>query len=491
MHDYEIKVLDALKNEKHISNIGLLEKKSGLSNDKLNWALQNLSKSGMISIEYSSEFSIELTTEGKVYAEKGLPEIQLLKKVNNESALAQSISKDNAMRIGMQWAVSKGLVKIEQGKVEITHEGKDTLEHGYLESKVLELANEGKASYDELNKLYQKPFENLAKRHLINVSRKNAIAKIEITEKGLNAISTETDENEIGALDRSTIMNYDLSKAKFKPYDINVNVDAYPAAKKHPLRNLIREIRSSYSNMGFKEVTGPIVIPAFWTFDSLFVPQDHPAREMQDTFYLSRPSKLEIEDKEVVSKVKKEHEKGWKYKWSEDIAKQSLLRTHTTSVSVAHLFRLNEYKDYLMPLKLFSVGRIFRNENVDYRHAADFYQMDGIVVGENLTLANLFHILRSLYEKLGFEIKFKPSYFPFVEPGVEIFAYYKKRNEWLEMGGGGIFRKEITGIAKKNIKVLAWGLGVERTLLMRDESIQGIGEMYNSDMDWIRNRQVL
>ena len=117
------------------------------------------------------------------------------------------------------------------------------------------------------------------------------------------------------------------------------------------------------------------------------------------------------------------------------------------------------------------------------------YQTDGIVIGVNLTLANLFDVLKRIYSSIGVEIKFKPSYFPFVEPGVEVDILYN--GEWLELGGAGIIRKEITDIVSKKITVLAWGLGVERALLARDKSINSITELFNSSLGWLRRKVIV
>ena len=96
----------------------------------------------------------------------------------------------------------------------------------------------------------------------------------------------------------------------------------------------------------------------------------------------------------------------------------------------------------------------------------------------------------SVYKPLGLELKFKPAYFPFVEPGVEFYAYSEKTDELIEMGGAGIIRREITGVPRKNITVLAWGSGLERILLLRDPSIKGVTELYNSGVGWLRSRRI-
>ena len=144
------------------------------------------------------------------------------------------------------------------------------------------------------------------------------------------------------------------------------------------------------------------------------MPQDHPARDEQDTFFLSTPKRIGVKDREVVRRIKEEHEKGWHAGWSEEFAMQAMLRTHTTSVTGRHVHQilsaLGKGLGYELPVKLFTMGREMRNENIDYKHLADFYQSDGIIIGKDLTLANLFDVMIKLFKGVGIEkIRFRPS----------------------------------------------------------------------------------
>jgi len=141
-----------------------------------------------------------------------------------------------------------------------------------------------------------------------------------------------------------------------------------------------------------------------------------------------------------------------------------------------------------MPIKLFTIGRTLRNEEVDYKHLTDFYQSDGIIIGKGLTLANLFDTLIKLYQGLGLRIKFKPSYYPFVEPGVA--GLIEGDGEWIESVGAGILRREVTGVERKKINVLAWGIGVERLLLVKDKKIENISSLYGPSAGWLRSMTI-
>ncbi len=487
MHKYLASILKLLQKEKKASIEKIVEE-TGLSKDAVIWAISELESKGLVSIKKGSSESIYFSEEGKSYAEGKLPEEELLERISKENVKVSELSPKE--RIGLQWLKAKGLVDIKEGFLIKKENTKDAeIEEG----KVLRLLFSKPEDISIIRSNYKDAFENLLKRKLISIKSKEYIESVEITKSGES--EKIEDSEEIGELSKEIIESSIWKKASFKKYDIKIPVAAAIGAKRHPLRSFIDEIKNAYLSMGFKEISGPIIEPSFWVFDSLFVPQDHPAREMQDTFYLKNPGKINLKDKKIVGKVKAMHEKAWHINWYEEIAEQAVLRTHTTSVSARFIYALkNNLKEMnkisgVTPLMLFSIGRVFRNESIDYKHLAEFYQTDGIIIGTGLTLSNLFYILKKIYQKIGIEIRFKPSYFPFVEPGVEVDILHN--GEWFELGGAGMIRKEITDIVSKKINVLAWGLGVERALMVKDPSIKSITELFNSNLGWIRNKVIL
>ncbi len=490
MHKYESLVLKALS-EKNNLNMGELTSMSGLGKDEVMWALENLKSKGMAIVEYSEKDTIELSDEGKSYVKDGLPEEQLVKHLTgNEVNVADLI--DEKSRIGLQWAKKLGLIQISEGTLKLTDAGRKAAQHGIEEGKLLRKLSRGDYDPKNLNE-HKDSMLNLVKRKLIQIERSKAIQSVSITKEGMGApkdISAEV----IDHVDRNVIASEAWKTKEFKKYDVNVGMERRVPAMRHPVKRLIEQLKDAYTSMGFHEISGPAVESSFWVFDSLFVPQDHPARDAQDTFYISNLQNATFEDSPHVKTVKKAHEKGWHSKWAQDVAGQMLLRTHTTSVSSRYVYNmvseLSENPDkYDLPIKLFSIGRVFRNEAIDYRHLADFYQHDGIIIGKNLTMSNLFDTLTKIYAALDIKIRFRPSYFPFVEPGTEFSAYSEKTKEWIEMGGAGIIREEITGVKRSKLSVLAWGPGIERILLIKDPSIQSISELYNNDIGWTRNRK--
>jgi phenylalanyl-tRNA synthetase alpha chain len=236
--------------------------------------------------------------------------------------------------------------------------------------------------------------------------------------------------------------------------------------------------------MGFEEMDGSIIESCFWNFDALFQPQDHPARDLADTFYLvgERP----LPDQKLVQRVKKAHENGWKYNWSEKEAKKVVLRTHTTCLSARYLAAIRDKK----PRKYFSVGRVFRNEATDYKHLAEFHQVEGIIVWENATFRDLLGVLKEFYKKLGFEkIRFRPSFFPYTEPSLEVEVFFEPRKQWLELGGAGVFRPEVSIPLANVYPVLAWGLSLERPLMLM-LGLEDIRTFYRNDLDFLKSARL-
>ena len=239
--------------------------------------------------------------------------------------------------------------------------------------------------------------------------------------------------------------------------------------------------------MGFTESNGTTLDSAFWNFDSLFQPQDHAAREMQDTFYVKNPSECKLPDEEIVKNVAKTHEDGgntkstgWGYDWDVDVAKQSVLRTHTTGISTKYL------ASHEPPLKMFSVGRVFRRETINYKHLPEFHQVEGLVAAEGISLQHLLGILKEFYKKLGFEVRFRPAYFPYTYMSCECEIYLEERHDWIELGGAGMFRPEVLEPLGIKVPALAFGIGIERLAMIRYD-ISDIRMLYKSDIKWLRD----
>jgi len=450
-------------------------------------------------------FQISLNEEGKIYLKKGLPERQLINillKENVKEIIIEDLHKKSKLDKQIFFVGISNLKKnrwCAQSKA--TGENKiflvaEVFPETDLEKFLIKFEKNSSMDYSSLSKEDLVQFDILNKRKLISKTRKTQRI-VYLTKKGntikisnikeLKQISKLTPE----MLSSSNWKNYDL-----KPFDVSKPGPLLKAGKIHPLINLINEIREIFISMGFTEIRGPIIESAFYNFDALFQPQDHPAREMQDTFYLNNPKTAKLPDKERVLAVKETHENGgdskslgWGYEWDEEIAKKTVLRTHTTATTIRRLAQFYENNDKA-PVKVFCIDRVFRNEKVDKSHLAEFMQVEGIVIDENVNLCDLIGLLTEFYRKMGFEkIITRPGFFPYTEPSMEVAVYYDKLDEWLEFGGSGIFRPEVTypwGI-KNPTRVLAWGQGLER-IAMLYYGRKDIRDLYVNPIKWLRQQ---
>ncbi len=427
-------------------------------------------------------YSLEITAEGLSNIKNGFPEEQLIKRIGNGSVrLSNEISP-----IALGWAKRNSWINIKDNTVRLSEQGLSALKSDYGKSSLLTKLKEAgdRAALGKLIESNTQAVKELERRGLIKIKERvllpeaNIPAKTPARPAGVFAGH--------GQLTREMIKKWPREKPEFRVYDVNTPVRQAHPARLHPMHKFIDSIRAIWISMGFTEVKGPIIEPAFWNFDALFSPQDHPTRDMQDTFFLSNPRQLDIEDAQLLKGVKEMHETGWKERWNEEIAKQALLRTHATSVSVRHINKFGNEDEEKYPMKLFSIGKVFRNETPDYKHLAELFQIDGIIIGNALTLANLIHILKEFYNSIGINAQIRPSYFPFVEPGLEVYYYDDKLKDNIELCGAGVIRKEITKAMGTNKTVLAFGGGLDR-LMFNYISLNYLGELYRNNVGWLRS----
>eukprot|EP00823_Brevimastigomonas_motovehiculus_P002495 TRINITY_DN1520_c0_g1_i3.p1 TRINITY_DN1520_c0_g1~~TRINITY_DN1520_c0_g1_i3.p1 ORF type:complete len:303 (+),score=67.77 TRINITY_DN1520_c0_g1_i3:644-1552(+) len=263
---------------------------------------------------------------------------------------------------------------------------------------------------------------------------------------------------------------------QFKDYNFNSMGPVISTGCLHPLLKVRTEVRNILLEMGFSEMpTNNYVESSFWNFDALFQPQAHPCRDSHDTFFIKDPKETKVIPKDYMEKVKEVHEKGgygslgYRYDWKESEARKNILRTHTTAVSTRMLYQFSKQTPF-QPRKLFSIDRVFRNESLDSTHLAEFHQVEGFIVDKDLNLGHLIGVIEEFFRRLGLtELKFKPAYNPYTEPSMEIFAFLKDQNKWLEIGNSGIFRPEMirTMGYPDNVNVIAWGLSLERPTMIK------------------------
>ncbi|XP_074641944.1 phenylalanine--tRNA ligase alpha subunit-like [Tubulanus polymorphus] len=262
----------------------------------------------------------------------------------------------------------------------------------------------------------------------------------------------------------------------FKPYNFDALGVAPTSGHLHPLLKVRTQFRQIFIEMGFTEMpTNNFIESSFWNFDALFQPQQHPARDAHDTFFIADPKDATDFPMDYLKRVKDVHSnggygsQGYKYDWKIEEAQKNLLRTHTTAVSARMLYKLAQQEKF-SPKKYFSIDRVFRNETLDATHLAEFHQVEGLVADYNLTLGDLMGVISEFFKKLGMEkLRFKPAYNPYTEPSMEIFGYHEGLKKWVEIGNSGVFRPEMLlpmGLPE-DVTVIAWGLSLERPTMIK------------------------
>ncbi len=411
------------------------------------------------------------TEEGHAYLGRGLPERQVLESFG-ETIPMRDLQGHPLAKIAVGWMRKKGWIAIRDGVVTKT----GNTAPGPDEAAFARLGESGAIEDGE-------GVGDLAKRGLVQEEETVAYT-VSITPLGRELLAGGLDlREEAGTLTREQILSGAWKDFPLRRYDVGkLPKRAYPG-KVHPYQRIIDEMRRILFDMGFEEMAGGIVQSSFWNFDALFQPQDHPAREMQDTFFLGERWPLP----EGYERVRDMHEHGgetsstgWGGAWSAAKAEQCVLRTHTTSLSIQHLAQHPE-----PPVRAFCIGRVYRREAIDPTHLAEFEQLEGIVMDEGVNFRHLLGFLKEFYAKMGFEkVRFRPGYFPYTEPSVEPEVYVDGLG-WVELGGAGIFRQEVTAPFGIKHNVLAWGLGISRVAMLR-LGLRDLRQLYKSDVEWIR-----
>jgi phenylalanyl-tRNA synthetase alpha chain len=496
-------ILKGLADQADEIEIPDLASKLGVDQALISAGAQILSESDLVAMNEIPRQELVLKDGGRAAVTDKLPERRVLEALAREGRPlkiqefppltgleAKEIGASLRFLAAKKWAVKKGpeISLAEGAEVGLTDPGDDEKLLSFLANTA-----DGRVWEEELadSSIDVAAALNLLKgrRDLIEVKQKRR-RLVKLTSAGFALVKSGIEEQkDIAQLTPEMLATGEWREGTFKSYDINLGVNPVRPGKSHPMQRVNAETRRVFLEMGFEEIKTPTVESGFWNFDALFQPQDHPAREMQDTFYLTNPTKVALpRDSELVARVGKTHEDGgetgstgWQYKWDPKRAQESVLRTHTTA-STARALAENP----LGPRKVFCVGRVFRREAIDYKHLPVFHQVDGIIIDEKATFANLLGTLEAFYRKMGFKkFEFRPAFFPYTEPSVEVFIWLEEKKDWFEMGGAGVFRPEVTEPLGCKSPVLAWGLGLERLAMLRYD-ILDIRSIYMTDLEWLK-----
>ncbi|KAF2405271.1 phenylalanyl-tRNA synthetase-like protein alpha chain [Trichodelitschia bisporula] len=499
------KVLDLLSSTPEIKTDEALP---GVQQQDVKAALDRLASRAMVEYDTKESERVLLTKEGALIAASGSHEFKVweavkskgrlpMKELGNEVGESAGVGQGKAMR-------NKWIKKEGEFLVSVVESVQDTAR------ELLAQIQESKATPDA------KTLADLKKRKLVTVGKVISY----VARKGPKyAREIPVEVTDITA---DMLASGAWQTANFKPYNFKALGGGQNPGALHPLNKVRAEFRNIFFNQGFVEMpTNHFVDSGFWNFDALFVPQQHPARDMQDTFFISDPPRadrprpdphaeeamaaMEESSRKLFAEptprptkprnyqeywdgVRAVHEKGafgsigYRYNWSEDECLRLVLRTHTTAISTWVLHRLAEDP---RPARYFSIDRVFRNESVDATHLAEFHQVEGVIADFGLTLGGLMKFLEDFFSKLGIEdLRFKPAYNPYTEPSMEIFGYHIGLGKWVEIGNSGMFRPEMLepmGLPP-NMRVYGFGLSLERPTMIRYK-VSNIRELLGHKVD--------
>lgn len=502
LHPLERAVLPILKAETELKNI---IQSSNLQEIEVMRALQWLENKNALKLSKEAKKIVLLAQNGQKYRREGLPERALLNVLDEEFAGINVLTKKSKLSreeisISLGQLKRKAAIETEKGEdgllqVKITEQGKRLKEKKTPEEQFLE--KEFPLELEEIKDLDRYAFDELKKRKdFLKVEEEKKVT-IELTELGKILASADLGEEGIGRLTAEMLKTGSWQDKPFRAYDVEINVPKISGGKKHFVNQATDYARQIWLEMGFREMTGNFTQTSFWNFDALFTAQDHPVRELQDTFFLGGEAEKGNlpADKKLIASVQKMHEaggkigsRGWQYAWNEEEAKRNVLRTHTTVLSAETLFSLRGKE---LPAKFFALGKCFRNEALDWSHLFEFNQTEGIVIDQKANFRHLLGYLKQFFRKMGFpQARFRPAYFPYTEPSVEIDVYHPVHKKWIELGGAGIFRPEVVvPLLGKDIPVLAWGPGFDR-IILDYYRITDIRDLYRNDLKQLREMRV-
>lgn len=457
-----IKVLEPRKEADPATLAALM----GTSGDSVIQFAMLLAGRGLAVVEKKVDTTYALTEEGARYAREGLPERQLMQVFGDRIPVSE-LTKHPLSRVGIGQMRKKGWVAVRDGIVEKT--GRDAPGEDELALRDPSAGGAGAAF--------------LLKRGLLTEHQKTSYL-IRLTPEGESLAGKGIDlGGEVGTLTREQITTGAWKDLALRRYSLGTLPRKVYPGKVHPYQRILDEMRQILLEMGFEEIYGGLAQSSFWNFDALFQPQDHPAREMQDTFFLGEkvplpPGFERVRDMHLHGGTTSSA--GWGGQWSAGKAEQCVLRTHTTSLSIRHLVLHPE-----PPVKVFCIGRVYRRESIDSTHLAEFEQLEGIVMDRDVTFRHLLGFLKEFYGRMGFEgVRFRPGYFPYTEPSVEPEVFVDGLG-WVEMGGAGVFREEVRAPWGVTHPVLAWGLGVSRVAMLR-LGLSDLRQLYRADIDMVR-----
>lgn len=454
------------------------------------------------------ESFLELTEIGQRYQQGAIPELAILGELQSQPvpmASLQSLPEYERSEIGPAIGTLRksGAIEVVKGEARKGENEEASAPFRTLQAALKEVGESGRLPASSLEEsLLQSALSKVNRRQPSRgyfrlseeVTREIALTplgaslKVLVEERGLSG-------EEVGQLTPEMLGDGSWKNRTFRSYHIGLAPPREVVGRRHPYRAFLDFARSKLLALGFEEMSGPLVESEYWNMDALFMPQFHPARAIHDAYFLKDPenpgdflhARDEPENAERVADAHRSGEgygsRGWRYDFDSRRTRRLVLRSQGTALSARWLSRAQ------VPGKYFAMARCFRYDRVDKSHLPDFFQVEGIVLGDEVSMSTLLGLLDLFARELACadEVKVLPAYFPFTEPSVECHIKHPEIG-WMEMGGAGIFRPEVTGPQGVSEPVIAWGLGLDR-MAMVALGIEHIGDLFNPNLDFIRTKR--
>jgi phenylalanyl-tRNA synthetase alpha chain len=503
LHPLETQTLLPFREHTQFSQDDLLVAAS-TSGSQLRTAVEWLiHKNLMIAHDAGKEESVSLTKRGEEYAGSGLPEIRIIGLLRERSSIPMSelsgaLSSDPGTINPLVGALKKeGIVSIGEGG--ILHlaggghtaliEEREKLLHKVQGARKL---NMKELSPEEAREVRGGYVKRSPEKGLYRIEEK-LLVTYELTGEGREILPFLVSRPSVNQLTPALLKSGDWKNCEFRKYDISLNPPRIIAGKRHPYRQFLDHVRSTLIALGFEEMNGPLVETEFWDMDALFMPQFHSARNIHDVYYIKEPRFAKSIEEPFHTRVAECHQnggttgsRGWNYAFDREKTTRLILRSQGTALSARTLARGPR-----IPGKYFAIARCFRYEQIDVTHGTDFFQIEGIVVDPGINFRKLLGLLQIFAREVACAkvTKFAPAYFPFTEPSVELHAKHPELG-WMELGGAGIFRPEVTIPLGVDVPVIAWGLGIDR-MAMVSLGIRDIRALFTHDLEFIRHAKVV
>ncbi len=479
-----------------------LAKETGLKPESITRAAFELTDEGLITLEETSETDVSLTEEGERYVTEGLPEVRLYRAaieagasdgpVPIEDALTAAGLDGQAIDIALSNYPRKGYGTLESGQIMSTSDVDPDDDKEATALSTLQDSDGGDVSDVDPNVL-----QRLERRGLIETVERT-VRSVRLTEEGVTALMEGVEPAEtVDRLTPDLITSGEWRDVEFAEYNVEADPPTVTGGRVHVLRQIIERVKEVLVGMGFQEMEGPHADADFWIHDCLFMPQDHPARTHWDRFALDVPP-IEQLPADLVDRVERAHREGvgqdgagYHSPWSEDFARAVALRGHTTSLSTRYLSG-TAIGDLDPPQQYFSVEKAYRNDTLDATHLLEFFQIEGWVMAEELSVRDLMGTFEEFYRQFGItDLEFKPHYNPYTEPSFELFGEHPETGELIEIGNSGLFREEVLTPLGVDCDVMAWGLALER-LAMLTTGAEDIRDLHGTlaDLEFLRSAEV-